>query len=298
MFVVIGWVIVIAAVMGGYVAMGGHVEVLIQPFEFVIICGAALGAFIASQATQTHVLKETLSSLKILVKGKPFKKQDYLELLSVLYSLFRLIKMKGEMAVEAHIEHPHDSQLFQRFPKFVSNHEAVHFVCDYMRLITLGSKNPFEIDALMDEEIDTLRKQEAHVPHAIQTVADGMPALGIVAAVLGVIKTMGAIKEPPEVLGHMIGGALVGTFAGVLISYGFVAPLATAVKGAGDAHVKYFECIRQGILAYLNGCAPQVAVEFARKVLPHDVRPTFEEVEQATAEVADVTNLTVISKAA
>jgi chemotaxis protein MotA len=298
MFVFIGWIIVIASVMGGYVAMGGHIEVLIQPFEVVIICGAALGAFVASQATQTHVLKECVGAFKVLLAGKPFKKQDYLDLLSVLYSLFRLIKMKGEMAIEAHIEHPHDSQLFQRFPRFIKNEEAVHFVCDYMRLITLGSKNPFEIDALMDEEIETLRKEEAHVPHAIQSVADGMPALGIVAAVLGVIKTMGAIKEPPEVLGHMIGGALVGTFLGVLISYGFIAPLASAVKGAGDAHVKYFECIKQGILAYLNGCAPQVAVEFARKVLPHDVRPSFEEVEQATAEVADVANLSVVSKAA
>src|SRR4029453_8040407 len=219
-------------------------------------------------------------------------------LLSVLYSLFRLIKMKGEMAVEAHIEHPHDSQLFQRFPKFASNHEGLHFVCDYMRLVTLGSKNPFEIDALMDEEIETLRKEKSHVPHAIQNMADAMPALGIVAAVLGVIKTMGAIKEPPDVLGHMIGGALVGTFLGVLLSYGFIGPVAAATKGAGEAEVKYFECIRQGILAYLNGCAPQVAVEFAGKVLPHDVRPSFEEVEQATAAAAETLLPTIERKAA
>lgn len=298
MFVFVGWAIVIVCVIGGYMAMGGHIQVLIQPFEFVIIVGAAVGAFLASQATQTHVLKETLGSFRVLFAGKPHKKPDYLELLSVMYSLFRLIKIKGELAIESHIEHPHESALFQHFPRFLRNEEAIHFVCDYMRLITLGSKNPFEIDALMDEEIDTLRKDRSHVPHAIQSVADGMPALGIVAAVLGVIKTMGAIKEPPEVLGHMIGGALVGTFLGVLLSYGFIAPLATAIKGSGDAEVKYFECIKQGILAYLNGCAPQVAVEFARKVLPHDVRPSFLEVEEATAIAADATVASMDRKAA
>ena len=181
MFVFVGFGIVIACVLGGYVAMGGHLEVLMQPFEFVIIGGAALGAFIASNSTQTHVLKGSLSSFKILLAGKKYKTQDYLELLSALYSLFRLIKTKGELAIESHIERPEESALFQHFPRFLKNHEAVHFVCDYMRLVTLGSKNPFEIDALMDEEIDTLRKEKAHVPHAIQNVADAMPALGNVA---------------------------------------------------------------------------------------------------------------------
>jgi chemotaxis protein MotA len=287
MFMFVGFGIVIASVMGGYVALGGHLAVLVQPFEAVIIVGAALGAFITSQSTQTHVLKETLGAFKTILRGKKYKKPDYLELLSTLYALFRLIKTKGELAIEAHVEHPHESSLFKHFPLFLQNEGAVHFVCDYMRLVTLGSKNPFEIDALMDEEIETLRKEKSHVPHAIQNMADAMPALGIVAAVLGVIKTMGAIKEPPDVLGHMIGGALVGTFLGVLLSYGFIGPVASATKGAGEAEVKYFECIRQGILAYLNGCAPQVAVEFARKVLPHDVRPSFEEVEQATAAAAE-----------
>jgi chemotaxis protein MotA len=242
------------------------------------------------------VLKESLGCLKVLMAGKKYKQQDYLELLSALYSLFRLIKTKGELAIEAHIEHPEESALFMHFPRFLKNHEAVHFVCDYMRLVTLGSKNPFEIDALMDEEIDTLRKEKAHVPHAIQNVADATPALGIVAAVLGVIHTMGSIKEPPEVLGHLIGGALVGTFLGVLLSYGFIAPIASAVKAASEAEVKYFECMRQGLLAYLNGCAPQVAVEFARKVLTHDVRPSFEDVEKATAEAAE--SVPALAKAA
>jgi chemotaxis protein MotA len=206
MIVFVGFGIILACVVGGYVAGGGELIVLFQPFEFIIIGGAALGAFIASNSTQTHVLKESLGCLKVLMAGKKYKQQDYLELLSALYSLFRLIKTKGELAIEAHIEHPEESALFMHFPRFLKNHEAVHFVCDYMRLVTLGSKNPFEIDALMDEEIDTLRKEKAHVPHAIQNVADATPALGIVAAVLGVIHTMGSIKEPPEVLGHLIGG--------------------------------------------------------------------------------------------
>jgi chemotaxis protein MotA len=296
MFVFVGFGIIVACVIGGYLGAGGHLEVLFQPFEFIIIAGAALGAFIASNSTQTHVLKETLGSFKILLAGKKYKPADYMELLSALYSLFRLIKTKGELAIESHIENPHESALFQHFPRFLKNKEAVHFVCDYMRLVTLGSKNPFEIDALMDEEIETLRKEKAHVPHAITNVADAMPALGIVAAVLGVIHTMGSIKEPPEVLGHLIGGALVGTFLGVLMSYGFVAPIAAAVKAAVEAEVKYFECLRQGMLAYLNGCAPQVAVEFARKVLPHDVRPSFEEVEKATAEAAE--SVPALAKAA
>jgi chemotaxis protein MotA len=296
MLVLVGFGTILACVIGGYVANGGELIVLFQPFEFIIIAGAALGAFIASNSTQTHVLKESIGCLKVLMAGKKYKQQDYLELLSALYSLFRLIKTKGELAIEAHIEHPEESALFMHFPRFLKNHEAVHFVCDYMRLVTLGSKNPFEIDALMDEEIDTLRKEKAHVPHAIQNVADATPALGIVAAVLGVIHTMGSIKEPPEVLGHLIGGALVGTFLGVLLSYGFIAPIASAVKAASEAEVKYFECMRQGLLAYLNGCAPQVAVEFARKVLTHDVRPSFEAVEKATAEAAE--SVPALAKAA
>ena len=296
MLVLVGFGTILGCVVGGYILNGGELIVLFQPFEFMIIGGAALGAFIASNSTQTHVLKESFGCIKVLMAGKKYKEQDYLELLSALYSLFRLIKTKGELAIESHIEHPEESALFMHFPRFLKNEEAVHFVCDYMRLVTLGSKNPFEIDALMDEEIDTLRKEKAHVPHAIQNVADAMPALGIVAAVLGVIHTMGSIKEPPEVLGHLIGGALVGTFLGVLMSYGFIAPIAAAVKAAAEAEVKYFECLRQGMLAYLNGCAPQVAVEFARKVLPHDVRPSFEEVEKATAEAAE--SVPALAKAA
>jgi chemotaxis protein MotA len=267
MFVFVGFGIIVVCVVGGYMAGGGHLEVLFQPFEFIIIIGAARGAFIASNSTQTHVLKECLGSFKILIAGKKYKERDYLELLSALYSLFRLIKTKGELAIESHIEHPEESALFMHFPRFLKNHEAVHFVCDYMRLVTLGSKNPFEIDALMDEEIDTLRKEKAHVPHAIQNMADAMPALGIVAAVLGVIHTMGSIAEPPEVLGHLIGAALVGTFSGILFAYGLIAPIAKSLENTFAAEAAYLTCIKTGLIAHRQGYAPQVSVEFARKTL-------------------------------
>ncbi len=281
MFLGIGFLVVIGCVLGGYVAAGGHMAVLFQPFEVVIIVGAAIGAFIVSNATQPHILKETMSALAGVAGGKKYGKAEYLELLSALYTLFRMIKTQGAVAVEPHIENPHESTLFQEYPKLLKNHEALDFLCDYMRLVTLGAKNPHEVDALMDEELETMRKHQGHIAHAIQSIADGMPALGIVAAVLGVIHTMGSITEPPEVLGHLIGGALVGTFLGILISYGFIAPMAAAAKGAGEAELKYVECIRQGLLAHLNGSAPQIAIEFSRKVLPHDVRPTFKDLEGA-----------------
>jgi chemotaxis protein MotA len=281
MFLVLGLVVVVGCVLGGYAAAGGHLGVLFQPFEIVIIVGAALGAFITANATQPQVLKETIAAIGKLTGGQRYGKADYLELLCGLYVLFRIIKVQGPVALEPHVEKPAESAVLQQFPKLLANHEALDFLCDYLRLVVLGAKSAREIDAIMDEEIETMRAHKAHVTHAIQSIADGLPALGIVAAVLGVIHTMGAITEPPEVLGHSIGAALVGTFLGILIAYGFVAPMAEAVKGGGASELKYVECIRQGILAHLNGSAPQIAVEFARKVLPHDVRPSFKEVEGA-----------------
>ncbi len=184
-------------------------------------------------------------------------------------------------ALEQHVEKPDDSTLFAQYPRFNADHHAVVFLCDYLRLLTLGTDNHHEMENLMDDEIETHHEEQQAVVGAIQTIADGLPALGIVAAVLGVIHTMGSITEPPEVLGHLIGGALVGTFCGVLFAYGFVGPIASAVKARADADVRYFICIKSGILAYMQGYAPAVAVEFARKALNSDVRPSFYEVETA-----------------
>jgi len=199
----------------------------------------------------------------------------------MMYQDFRLAKTKGMLALEQHVEKPDDSTLFQQFPKFFADKHAVTFFCDYLRMLTLGTDNPHELEALIDEELETQHHEHLAVAHAVQNMADAMPALGIVAAVLGVIKTMGSITEPPEVLGHLIGGALVGTFAGVFMAYGFIGPLATAMTGVTDAEHKYFLCMKAGILAHLQGYAPAVSVEFARKALLSHTRPTFYEVEQA-----------------
>ena len=279
MFFIIGSVVVVASVIGGYILNGGHLEVLFQPFEVMIIVGAAIGAFVTSN--RKPVLSSTMSSVTALLKAERYDKDAYLELLSMLYSIFKLAKTKGALALEQHVENPNESSLFQRFPKFNGDHHAVVFVCDYLRLLTLGTDNHHEMETLMDEEIETHHQEHASVVTAVQTMADGLPALGIVAAVLGVIHTMGSITEPPAVLGHLIGGALVGTFMGVLLSYGFVGPIGAAIKNRGEAEQRYFLCIKAAILAYMQGYAPSVAVEFARKSLNTDVRPTFYEVEEA-----------------
>ena len=284
MFLLVGSGIVLACVMGGYILNGGHLYVLFQPFEVLIIAGAALGAFITGNrmVVVTHTIKAVIGQLK----GERFNKAAYLELLGLLYTIFKLAKAKGALALEQHVEKPTESELFKRFPSFYKDTAAVTFLCDYLRLLTLGTDNPHEMESLMDEEIETHHHEQETVAGAIQTVADGMPALGIVAAVLGVIHTMGSITEPPEVLGHLIGGALVGTFLGVLLSYGFIGPIGGAVKARAEAELRYFLCIKAGILAYMQGYAPAIAVEFARKALGSDVRPTFYEVEAAVGKLA------------
>jgi chemotaxis protein MotA len=279
MFFIVGSVIVLVSVAGGYMANGGHMAVLWQPFELVIIVGAAIGGFVT--ANRKPVLAAAGKSVAALLKAEKYDKGAYLELLSLLYAVFKLSKTKGALALEQHVEKPDESTLFAQYPKFYADHHAVVFLCDYLRLLTLGTDNHHEMENLMDDEIETHHEEQQTIVGAIQTVADGLPALGIVAAVLGVIHTMGSITEPPEVLGHLIGGALVGTFCGVLFAYGFVGPIAGAVKARADADVRYFVCIKSGILAYMQGYAPAVAVEFARKALNSDVRPTFYEVETA-----------------
>lgn len=286
MLVLVGALVVLGSVLGGYAAMGGHVSVLWQPFEFVIIVGAAVGAFVIGNPKS--VLKSFGSGVTRALKGSRYSKESYLELLSMLYSVFKLARSKGPLALETHTEDPDQSSLFRQFKTFHTDHHAVTFLCDYLRLITLGTENAFELEALIDEEIETHHQENAALAEALQSMADGMPALGIVAAVLGVIKTMGAITEPPEVLGHLIGGALVGTFLGVFLSYGFIAPLASALRRTQEAEAKYYHCMKAGLLAHVQGYAPAVSVEFARKALMSDVRPSFREVEDATARLAPV----------
>ncbi len=283
---ILGIITVIGCVFGGYVAMGGKMKVLWQPFEVVIIVGAAIGAMLI--ANPGVVLKRTMKGFGVAFKGAKIKKAAYLELLTLLYQVFRTIKAKGILAMESHIENPHDSDLFKEFPNFYKDHHAVEFLCDYLRMVSLGSETPHIMEDLMDKELELHHEDDHNVAHAIQNMADGMPALGIVAAVLGVIKTMGSISEPPEVLGKLIGGALVGTFLGVWISYGFLAPMASFVGMSLDSDSKYLTSIKAGLLAHLGGQAPQVSIEFARKAVPSHLRPTFYELESALENLPPV----------
>ena len=285
MLIIIGAVVVVACVFGAF-SVHGNLLVLIQPVEFVIILGAAIGAFIIGN-TKANI-KQVFKGLKRALKGPTYKKADYVELLSVLYQLFKLAKTKGMLALEQHVEKPDESALFNQFPKFLKDHHAVEFLCDYLRMMTLGTENPNEVETLMDAELETHHQELHGASHAVQNMADGMPALGIVAAVLGVIVTMGSITEPPKVLGELIGAALVGTFFGVLVSYGFLAPIASAIQGVDNADGKYYQCMKAGLLAHMQGYPPAVSVEFARKVLLSTERPNFYEVEQAVSALPPV----------
>ncbi len=204
------------------------------------------------------------------------------------YQVFRMAKSKGMLSLEQHVENPEASALFQQFPGFSADHHATDFFCDYLRLMTLGTDNPLEVETLIDQELDVHHHHEEEISHAVNALGESFPGLGIVAAVLGVIHTMGSITEPPEVLGHLIGAALVGTFLGILLCYGFVGPMATAMKGNSEADHNYFVCLKTGIIAHLQGYAPAVSIEFARKTLQGHVRPSFAELEEATASLDPV----------
>jgi chemotaxis protein MotA len=283
MNLIIGLLTVIACTFGGYVLEGGHMEVLLKaaPLELVIMGGTVAGGFIIGNPS--IVMKRTMRGIGMLLKKPKYNKAAFVEALCMMYQVFKLAKTKGLLVLEQHIEKPHDSALFGNFPGFQHNHHATDFFCDYLRLVTLGSDKPYELEALMDEEIEVHHGEDAAMVGALQTVADSLPAIGIVAAVLGVIHTMGSITEPPEVLGRLIGGALVGTFMGVWMAYGFIGPMANSMKAILEAESKYLQCLKIGLLAHLQGFAPSISIEYARKALLSDVRPTFAEVEEATS---------------
>ncbi len=281
---IIGFLTVTGMVLGGYVLHHGKLEVLWQPTEFMIIGGAAIGSFIIG--TPGHAIKDVLKSLKKLLKGPPFKKAHYLELLIMLFATFKLMRSKGMLEMEQHIEHPHESALFNAYPGFAKSHHAVTFFSDYLRIMTLGVEDYYTLEELMEKEIAVHRNHGKHVEHILVTMADGMPALGIVAAVLGVIVTMGSITEPPEILGGLIGAALVGTFLGVLLSYGFFAPMGRYIGEQYEAEVRFMEAIKVALLSHLKGNAPAVSVEFARTSMDEHVKPSFAEVEDACSGVS------------
>jgi chemotaxis protein MotA len=277
MNLIVGTILVVVSIFGGFLLAHGRLAALFQPAELLIIAGGALGAFII--ANPMAVVKSAFGGVVRAMKGSGYSKARYMELLGLMYALFGKIRKDGLIALEADIEDPHKSPIFARFPGVLSNHHVLDFICDYFRLMVGGSMNAFEIENLMDLELETHHHEAQKPIGAIQNVADALPAFGIVAAVLGVVITMGAIGGPPEELGHKVGAALVGTMLGILLSYGFVGPLAASLNHQLEDETNFYVCIKTCIIAYLNGYAPQVAVEFGRKALFSDVRPGFLELE-------------------
>ncbi len=280
-----GLVFLLMCVFGSYALAGGSFEPLIEamPFELLTIGGAAIGTFLMSNSI--HDVKHTLGGFKKILKGATYHKSDYVELLSVLFMFTRLATTRGPMALEAHIEKPNDSTVFKKFPKILANHHVTAIICDYLRMLGMNADDPHQTEDLLGRELKKTLHEELHGAHALQNMADGLPALGIVAAVLGVIKTMSHINEPPAVLGAMIGGALVGTFLGVLLAYGMAGPFAARLKGVVEEESKFFEVIRAVLVAHLHGNAPQISVETGRKMAPNQHMPSFQELETALQAV-------------
>ena len=277
MLFIVGFLVVVGCVIGGY-SIHGDLSILWQPIEFVIIFGGAFGAFMIGNPKK--VVMGVIKNFSRVITGPKYNKAAYEELLGVLFSIFKLAKTKGDLAMETHVEAPQDSPLFGNFPTFQKDHHAVEFLCDYLRILTLGASNPHEIEAVMEAELDLHHHDDNAISGAVLGMGDAMPALGIVAAVLGVIVTMGSITEPPEILGGLIAAALVGTFAGIFLSYGFISPMGKALENSFGADASYFLCMKTAIIGHMQGYAPQISVEFARKSLSAEFRPTFAEVEE------------------
>jgi chemotaxis protein MotA len=279
MFVIIGWVVVLGCVFGVFIAHGGNMGPILKalPWEMAMIGGATLGAFLVNN--QMTVIKATIAGAISCFKGSKYTKARYMELLALMYDILQKARKEGLMSIEKDVEDPHSSPLFQKYPSVGNDHHVTEFITDYLRMMVSGNLNAHEIESLMDSEIET-HHHEAHAPvAAIQRVAGGLPAFGIVAAVLGVVKTMGSVGQPPAVLGAMIGSALVGTFLGILLAYAFAEPVAGLLEQKVEESGKELQCIKTTLLASMQGYAPQVAVEFGRKVLLSTVRPTFSELE-------------------
>ncbi|WP_292977463.1 flagellar motor stator protein MotA [Nitrosomonas sp.] len=278
MLVTIGYLIVIVSVFGGFALAGGHLGSLFQPVELLMIAGAALGAFFVGNSGKA--IKATLKALPGIFQGARYTKAVYMELMTLLYEVLGKIRKEGLMSIEADVDDPAKSPLFTKYPKILSDHHAIEFITDYLRLMVGGNLNPLEIENLMDGEIET-HHQEGEVPvHVISKMGDALPAFGIVAAVMGVVHTMASVGIPPAELGKLIAAALVGTFLGILLAYGFIGPLASRLEQRLHESGKLLECIKVTLLANLNGYAPALAVEFGRKVLFSTERPSFIELEK------------------
>ena len=279
MFIIIGWAVAIGCVFGVFILHGGNIAVILKalPFEMATIGGAALGAFLVNN--QMKVIKGTIAGITRCFGGSKYSKQRYMNVLALIYDLLQKSRKEGLMSIEKDVEEPQNSPVFKKYPELVQDHHVTDFIADYLRMMVSGNLNAHEIESLMDNEIDT-HHAESHAPvQALQRMAGGLPAFGIVAAVLGVVNTMGSVGQPPAILGAMIGSALVGTFLGVLLAYAFVEPLAGLLEQRQDEVTKELQCIKVTLLASMQGYSPQMAVEFGRKVLFLPDRPTFLELE-------------------
>lgn len=280
MNVAIGYIVALGCIFGAYILHHGNMAVILEalPLELMAILGGALGAFTVNN--QPKVLKAVLSALPTIFKGSKYTKARYMELMALLYDILQKVRKEGLMSVEKDVEDPHNSALFKKYPQVGSDHHVVEFITDYLRMMVSGNLNAHEIESLMDSEIET-HHHEGHAPvAAIARLAGALPAFGIVAAVLGVVNTMGSVGQPPQVLGAMIGSALVGTFLGILLAYAVVEPIGGLLEQKLDEATKEFQCVKTTLLASMQGYAPQIAVEFGRKVLYSTERPTFIELEQ------------------
>ncbi len=285
MFVVIGLAVVLVMVFGGFVLAGGKMVMITKalPLELMMIFGGATGGMISGNSS--GVLKGAMGGIMAALKGNKWKPEDYKDLLSLLFLLVKTMRTKGVVAVEAHIEDPHESKIFQHFPKISEDHHVVEFIADYLRMMTMSFEDAMQMEDAMVMDLEKHHKEEHENQHALQTMADGLPAIGIVAAVLGIIKTMGSINKPVEVLGGMIGSALVGTFLGIFLSYLIVAPIAQRYNQVLREDGQFMEIIKIVLISYLNGNAPQIAVELGRRNVPSHLMPAFLELEEHLAEL-------------
>ena len=279
MFVIVGWLVCLGCVFGVFIAHGGNISVVLHalPFELITIGGATIGAFIANN--QMKVIKKTMAGLGACFKGSKYTRDRYMELLALLYDILQKARKEGLMAIEKDVEEPESSEIFKKYPAVGTDHHVIEFITDYLRMMVSGNLNAHEIESLMDSEIETHHHEEHAAVAAIQRIAGGLPAFGIVAAVLGVVNTMGSVGQPPAVLGGMIGSALVGTFLGILLAYAFAEPLAGLLEQKVEEGSKEFQCIKTTLLASMQGYNPSTAIEFGRKVLYSTERPTFQELE-------------------
>ncbi|WP_336366245.1 flagellar motor stator protein MotA [Marinobacter sp. C2H3] len=275
MLLIIGAIIVFACVLGGFTMHGGNLLVLWQPTEVLIIFGAAIGSFII--ANPVHTLKDVFGKCMRLLTGSPYNKAFYMDLLSLMYDIFDKSRKQGVMSIEEDIDNPESSQIFSRYPAVMKSKELLSFVTDYLRIISAGNMATHELEGMMEAEIDSRQHELEEPAHAVNKIADALPGLGIVAAVLGIVITMNYMSEGPEVIGHSVAAALVGTFMGIFMGYGFVGPTGIALEHAAKYELKAYECVKSALVATVSGQAPQMAIEFGRKALPTDKRPGFQE---------------------